>query len=249
VYGPNLTIGTGTTFGAATRIRGNATANSAAAWYVGTMTGANSALTYSTTGIGLPANAIITPGNLNYRTGAVPLVQSRIIDDGSGQRSMVRTLRVVFDGAVTFVGAPAAAFTLTRTGGGAAGFTVATATVSGVTVATLTVTGAETLNGSLVDGRYTLTVLGNQVQNATGLLDGDGNGTPGGDNVSQLHRYYGDVNGDGTVNGLDFGPFRTAFGTSVGNPAYLDYLDFNNDGAINGLDFGPFRDRFGIPLP
>jgi hypothetical protein len=57
------------------------------------------------------------------------------------------------------------------------------------------------------------------------------------------------VNGDRTVNGLDFGVFRPAFGTATGNPAYLDYLDFNGDGAINGLDFGQFRTRFGLPLP
>ena len=64
-----------------------------------------------------------------------------------------------------------------------------------------------------------------------------------------FHRYFGDVNGDATVNGLDFGAFRAAFGTSAGSPAYLAYLDYNGDGAINGLDFGEFRPRFGLPLP
>ena len=87
---------------------------------------------------------------------------------------------------------------------------------------------------------HTLAVLSGQV---TGGLVGGNN------NTTTFHRYYGDVTGDATVNGLDFGPFRTAFGTIAGNPLYLDYLDFNGDGVINGIDFGEFRPRFGIPLP
>jgi hypothetical protein len=71
----------------------------------------------------------------------------------------------------------------------------------------------------------------------------------GGDNLTALFRYYGDVNGDGVVNGLDFGFVRSAFGKAIGDPGYLSYLDYNADGAVNGLDFGQFRSRFGIPLP
>jgi hypothetical protein len=37
--------------------------------------------------------------------------------------------------------------------------------------------------------------------------------------------------------------------TTLGNPAYLDYLDYNGDGAINGTDFAQFRSRFGTALP
>ena len=49
-------------------------------------------------------------------------------------------------------------------------------------------------------------------------LDGNGNGTPG-DNYTfgdaqGLFRFFGDVNGDQSVNGLDLGFFRNAFGTS-----------------------------------
>jgi len=57
------------------------------------------------------------------------------------------------------------------------------------------------------------------------------------------------VNGDQTVNGLDFGVFRYAFGTQNGDPNYLSYLDFNGDGVVNGFDFGQFNTRFGNPLP
>jgi hypothetical protein len=57
-----------------------------------------------------------------------------------------------------------------------------------------------------------------------------------------LFRLFGDVNGDRTVNGLDLALFRSAFGTSLGNPNYLDYLDQNGDGTINGLDQRPAHD-------
>jgi hypothetical protein len=70
----------------------------------------------------------------------------------------------------------------------------------------------------------------------------------GGDKTSTLFRYYGDVNGDRTVNGLDLGEFRSAFGTSTGNPNYMPYLDQNGDGAVNGLDLAVFRTHFGTTL-
>jgi len=173
------------------------------------------------------------------------------------QRSRVTSIDVVFSTQVTFAGPVAAAFTLSRIGGGAVGgFTATVNIVGGVTVVTLSgFTGAETRFGSLADGRFQLTVLANQVTAGGQQLDGDGNGT-GGDNFVQngttangLFRFYGDVNGDGTDNAADFGTFRQAFGTSVGNPLYRDFLDFNNDGTINALDFGQFRTRFGASVP
>jgi len=87
------------------------------------------------------------------------------------------------------------------------------------------------------------------VSSASEPLDGDANGTAGGDFSLDLHRLYGDVNGDGTVNGLDLAEFRTAFGASNGDANYRADLDFNGDGAVNGLDLAEFRSRFGTILP
>ena len=123
-----------------------------------------------------------------------------------------------------------------------------------MTVVTLSnFTGAETEFGSLRDGRYTMTILAGQVSNSFGQLDGNGDGIAG-DNYTfgdaqGLFRFFGDVNGDQTVNGLDFGFFKNAFGTQLGDAAYLSYLDINGDGVINGFDFGQFRTRFGTMLP
>ena len=51
------------------------------------------------------------------------------------------------------------------------------------------------------------------------------------------------------VNGLDLALFRTAFGTTLGNPSFANFLDQNGDGAINGLDLAVFRTRFGTTMP
>jgi hypothetical protein len=169
---------------------------------------------------------------------------------------VVRSLTVTFDMAVTFAGGNVTgAFTLTRNGGGAVGFT-ATATLDAFnrTVVTLNAfTGAETAFGSLNDGRYTLTALASAIS-ANGIaLDGAGTGTPGSNYVltdtGGLFRFYGDINGDQIVNGLDFGSFRSAFGTATGDANFNAAFDYNNDGVINGLDFAQFRIRFGTTLP
>src|SRR5262249_53026976 len=108
---------------------------------------------------------------------------------------------------------------------------------------------------SLADGGYTLTVLAGQVSTGGVALDGDGDGQPGGNFVlagdtatNKLFRLFGDVNGDGAVNGLDLAAFRATFGTTVGSPTYVAFLDSTGDGAINGLDLTAFRNRFGIAI-
>ena len=59
--------------------------------------------------------------------------------------------------------------------------------------------------GSLADGRYTLTVLADRIHDATGqALDGDGDGSPGGDYVDHLFRLFGDADGDGDVDNKDY---------------------------------------------
>jgi autotransporter-associated beta strand protein len=179
---------------------------------------------------------------------APAVVVSVIVNAGQTnltQRSIVTNVTVTFDRIVNFTGAAESAFQLARTGPGgtlgtvvlAVDFSASTATQ---TVAKLTFSGALTEAGnSLVDGNYSLSVFSAQVQG----------GVQGGDNVSSLFRLFGDVNGDKTVNGLDLAAFRSAFGTSNGNPNYVYYLDQNGDGAINGLDLAQFRSRFGIMLP
>ncbi len=201
-------------------------------------------------------------GAFEAQSATAPTVVANGVRVNSGQanttqRSRVTSIDVEFSTVVTFAGPVANAFLLSRIGGGAVGgFTATANTVAGHTVVTLNAfTGAETQFGSLADGRYQLTAVANQITAGGLQLDGDGNGT-GGDNfvlngttANGLFRFFGDVNGDGTDNAADFGPFRAAFGTSTGNPLYRDFLDFNADNTINAADFAQFRSRFGASVP
>jgi hypothetical protein len=161
---------------------------------------------------------------------------------------MVTNLTVMFNEIVSLA---SGAFVLTANSGGAAiGLAQAVQVVNGQTVVTLTFTGPGIVGGSLADGRYTLRVVGSQVTDSLGTaLDGDGDGQPGGDNLTALFRLFGDVNGDGALNGLDLTAFRSAFGTVSSGASYVPYLDFNGDGAIDGADLTQFRNRFGVILP
>jgi hypothetical protein len=138
-----------------------------------------------------------------------------VVNDGSAQRSRVTSLTVTFSAQVTFAGSVGSAFTLTRNSDNASvGFTATSSVVNGVTTVTLSnFTGSATDFGSLADGRYTLRALSSQITLGGSALDGDANGSPGGDYTFTdtpaqgigLFRFYGDINGDQIVNGLDFG--------------------------------------------
>jgi hypothetical protein len=59
------------------------------------------------------------------------------------------------------------------------------------------------------------------------------------------NKAIGDINGDRSVDGLDFGIFAKKFGSSVGSPNYDREADLNKDTNIDGLDFGLFAKNFG----
>jgi endonuclease/exonuclease/phosphatase family metal-dependent hydrolase len=54
-----------------------------------------------------------------------------------------------------------------------------------------------------------------------------------------------DFNGDGTVDGADFGVFGMAFGVHSGDALFDARADLNADGAVDGADFGLFGSDFG----
>jgi hypothetical protein len=173
------------------------------------------------------------------------------INDGSAQRSRVTSVAVRFDQPVNFAGVPADAFQLRRQSDNAIVNLAASVNDTGPgTVVTLTFIGGAVQFGSLADGRYTLIIEASQVSNANGALDGNGDGTPGGNftfsDAQGLFRFYGDINGDRQVDIADFG----LFSSSIFNPAnYIAAFDFNNDGVIDIADFGQFAARLFTPLP
>ena len=118
------------------------------------------------------------------------------VNDGSAQRSEVRSITVTFSGPVSFAGGnAAAAFQLNhvQTGNNVILSAAVATDGQGRTAVTLGFSGGETdpvsaLNGgtpSLADGRFTLTVFAADVAGPfTQPLDGNADGVPGGDYVS-----------------------------------------------------------------
>lgn len=181
--------------------------------------------------------------NGDYKAGEIytigqppPTVQGANIGDGTAQRSMVKQVVIVFSAPVTFAGNPANAFQLVGPTGIIAVNVDLSLSSSTQTLAKLTFTGPGTENGSVLDGRYQLTMLSSQISTAGVALDGDNNGQPGGNAVVNFFRLYGDWNGDARVDLLDFTAFRYAFtaGTS-------SIFDLDGDGRITVADYARFR--------
>jgi hypothetical protein len=195
-------------------------------------------------------------GNGSFTNGEVynvvqppPEIQGINIDDGTAQRSSIRLLQVIFDWPVVFAGNPANAFVITGPNGVIVPTVDLTSSTPTQTVARLTFSGPGTNFGSLADGEYTLRVLSANVSTGGVALDGDGDGQPGGDYVTNFHRFFGDYNGDRQVDIADFGQFNLAYGSNIGNPTYRAFFDWNNDGVIDIADFGQFSIRIFTPFP
>jgi hypothetical protein len=186
-----------------------------------------------------------------------PSVISSRIDDGSAQRSQVKSLSVMFD--VPTNTAPGAMklikFTPDANGTvlpGDTGVDISsalnepTSRDGGFTWTWTFKPGASDpyteANASLKDGVYQY-VLGRT--KVTGLSGG----TMSADFTSaKFHRLFGDINGNKTVNNADFTLFRATFLRSSPDPLYNSGFDYENNGTVNNADFAQFRKRFQKPL-
>jgi subtilisin-like proprotein convertase family protein len=170
-----------------------------------------------------------------------PTVTHVAIDTDTGQRSRITFLKVIFSDFIQYVGGATAAYTLTKQSGGTVSLNVVTQPVGNHTEATLFF-ASDTTFGSLNDGRYTLTVHADQVQSLAGA-------NLAADSTTNFHRYYGDSNGDATVDIADFGLFSGTFNLNSSQTGFLAYFDYNDDGTIDIADFGQLSIRFFVPLP
>ena len=182
-------------------------------------------------------------GTDDVLAGAPQKVESVVLNDGSAQRSMVNRITVTFGGAAIL---DPGAIELHRQNGSLVHTQVRISLLNGKTVAVLTFAGPDIIGGSLADGSYTQTIRSDLVHDRWGReLDGDGNGSAGGDRVDNFFRLFGDSDGDGDVDQQDRDLFRSAFKTSAGEPGYLWYFDFDGDGDVDGRDNGQVNRRFG----
>ncbi|MDB5300985.1 MAG: hypothetical protein JWO87_2648 [Phycisphaerales bacterium] len=182
--------------------------------------------------------------------GPAPTLASTTIDNGTKQRSLVRSLTFKFSSAVTL---SAGAITLAQLNTGGSGAndgsapTDASAALGtpsssdgGLTwVVPIKTTSAYSALGSLTDGVYTTTV------HASLVVDTYGQHLTGGDQMKTFHRLFGDINGDKRVNATDYQQFTAAFGSNNLAANYVVYFDYNHDNRINATDYQQFSGRFG----
>jgi hypothetical protein len=204
-------------------------------------------------------------------TPQAPTIANVQVNDGSAQRSEVRSISVTFSGPVTFNGSPAAAFQLQHVQDSTNVANLQTSVSlnnAGQTVVKLTFTtngnaatevdpvsiqfNSNPIDGpSLADGRFQLTVFSANVSGGGFNLAGGG---PSGNYVSgpdsfngngpKLYRLYGDATGDGVNDPSDLIFFRSTFNVNNTQAAYLAYLDANNDGVVDPSDLNEYRTRF-----
>ncbi len=184
------------------------------------------------------------------RTGVIlnddePGVESVIVNDGSIQRSAIRKVEVHFDGLVEV---SPDAFSLTNLGTDASPTSIPVDNLivnmedqGAFTKVTLSLPNGE----SLSDGNYRLDIDSAKITARFGGWAMSNDYSFGDQAVDNFYRKYGDVNGNRSVDLLDFAEFRRAFGLSDGQPNYLDALDSDEDGTIGLLDFAKFRSNFG----
>lgn len=160
------------------------------------------------------------------------------INGGQIQRSTIDQIRVSFN---TEVNLSFSAIDLRNvTTGETIGVVVATdEVIDARTVATL---GFDRME--ITDGNYEIVLRSAEIS-AKGIpLDGNADGTAGGDYVDEFFRFYGDSDGDRDVDGQDYGRFGLTFLRSAGEAGYDPSYDSDYDGDVDGQDYGRFGLRF-----
>lgn len=178
-------------------------------------------------------------------SGATPIVGGFTVNNGDAQRSRITTLTVNFTNPVDLAQFQTpGAVTLTRLPTSLVGVPLGHVvdTTNGLIVSpasgmanSITLTFANIVNAgvnsaSLADGRWQLAIPAAGFTSNDTILN------------EQIRRLFGDGNGDGIVDGTDFGVFGSAFGGV--DPVF----DFDNNSPIDGTDFSAFGARFGLTI-
>jgi len=178
--------------------------------------------------------------------GAPRRVESVVVNDGSAQRSMVKSISITFNGAALL---DPGAVELRTQGGTPVNFRLDVSAINGKTVALLTFGGPESAGGSLSDGNYRLSIRGDLVHDRYGrALDGDGDGSAGGNRTESFFRLYGDSDGDRDVDARDLLRFLSCVGSRAGDSNYVAFFDVNSDDRVGLVDVVAFARRLGTHL-
>ncbi len=185
----------------------------------------------SNTSTGATEQDVAVSGTVNSGLPGGSVVGNRI-DDGTVQRSMVRSITLTFQSAISSANLKVvlASLSLKRVSDGLSVGLSGTLDGTGK-VLTLTFTGSSIIGGSLPDGRYNLTYGGSTVISSTNLW-----------------RLFGDLSGTASVTAADEKAFLTALNSRKGMSNYSVYFDYNEDGVIVSTDQTAFMQRYGTSI-
>jgi len=193
----------------------------------------------------------VTDFGFAWRIGAIPNLTGVEMNAGEPQRAAIETLSVLFDREVTI--ADGAFSVVQRSTATEETFEDVTINLTEQVINNQTqVTiqfDSHTRNpaNALEDGNYQLTVDATLVTNqgvplpdnlVFGSVESDG-----------FFSYYGDFDGNRTVNIFDLLGFRQAWLTSSGDAAYEYFIDFDANDTVNIFDLLPFRARYRTTIP
>lgn len=183
----------------------------------------------------------------NVSVSATTTLTTTQIDDGTIQRSRLRSFTFDFVGNIASFSAVPPAFLLQRSDGLTIPLILGPGTVvgNGLSHLVLIPTGPDLQGGSIPDGNYVLTVDGSRILDDAGnMIDAAGNGVRGSSRTLNFHRFFGDGNGDGLVDATDYLAFRTAYLTGNAASAANSIYDFNGDGVFSLNDLTAFNTSF-----
>lgn len=187
-------------------------------------------------------------------------VQEVVINDGRNSRSQIQSVRVVFNQLV-YHQLLVQAFQFSHLGQQQffPSTTVAVQDVDGRTEATITFEGRDGSAGrigtqGLIDGYYQMRIRASAVLSQSDpslpLYEDFVFGTDQGvvDAADSFFRLFGDDDGDGDVDGQDFGAMVRAFPSDSASSQFDPLLDFDRDGDIDSRDLASLRIRLGKGL-
>jgi len=162
-----------------------------------------------------------------------------IVGDGTSNRSIVESITIEFDNEVK---PQTGAFVLIQRESRQEVDLVWTVDNSSATpTVTLTFTGELTGNGgSLKDGNYQLTVIGELL----GGSNPDSEFVFGDNEEDNLYRYFSDTSGDRHVDIHEILQFRKTWLSTSGEASFDSRFDDNADGVVNVYDLLQFRKNY-----
>ncbi|QEG23276.1 LVIVD repeat protein [Mariniblastus fucicola] len=170
---------------------------------------------------------------------------------GEEQRSAVESISLRFEGDVTI---EAGAFSLIQRSTATEetfeplSITVNDSFANGETVATVTFDShVRNSQNALEDGNYQLTLTASLVTREGIPMSEDF--VFGDEEADGFFSFFGDSDGNRTLDVFDLLAFRKTYGMTSADPDYDFSMDFDAGGMVNVFDLLPFRTRYGNTLP